>query len=579
MAERRERTANTVLADSIGARKRFGFGVGGQQPIETAPKTADMWFVELRSPGSTSSDLLDVSAQAKAVSNISIQTTTQPVDRYGKRIYVPTRVDFPEVTLTMYDTVNGEIIALAAKVYEQFFKNNSLSTSADSIESTISEINSGRKFHEKGQSFHRNFEKVTIHHFFGNFANGQGKIQKIELINPVVTNISFSPNDYSDGGLKTIDFSLQPENIIFGKQIDSTINEPDWMKEGLEMILTELDPENSNRNQTKSTIDLAAGPSKIGSKRVFGSGRAQTNAIDNLNKQSGGISGNFEPTGPDFNYENDPIKGAGGVGLRNPLKNFDFRTEAVETGGDFEQRINDFLESHGYDSSSTGYQGQREMAIKKAEAAQLKELSKLYANLKAAEKSRDNDAAQEAMNSLIEARKNAMPITTSDKNRQELNIGQTQAISGNVTNRQDTSNNTYTNDTLYPNIAAFSSTQSMPVGLDRFSSGDLADVITKELVNSFFNGRKVNINNITRAATQGILGNTLIGDLASLPKTTQSRFGVAGDIIRDSIINSSRTASTSTNSSRTTLVNTRKSDRSTNQSNISNVNNQIKRLR
>jgi hypothetical protein len=118
MAERRIRTANTILADSIGARKRFGFGVGLQKPIDTAPKMADMWFVELRSPGDSGSDLLDVSAQAKAVSNISIQTTTQPLDKYGKRVYIPTRVDFPEVTLTMYDTVNGEILALAVKVYE-----------------------------------------------------------------------------------------------------------------------------------------------------------------------------------------------------------------------------------------------------------------------------------------------------------------------------------------------------------------------------------------------------------------------------------------------------------------------------
>ena len=65
-----------------------------------------------------------LSVLAKAVSPISIQTSSMPVDQYGKRVYVPTRVDFPEVSLTMYDTVDGKMFDVCANIYSKFFKNN-----------------------------------------------------------------------------------------------------------------------------------------------------------------------------------------------------------------------------------------------------------------------------------------------------------------------------------------------------------------------------------------------------------------------------------------------------------------------
>lgn len=571
MAGERRHTSreNVILADSNQAKKRFGFGGESERhEITKAPKFSDMFFVELRSPGNGGSNLLDVSGQAKGISNISISTTTQPIDRYGKRVYIPTRVDFPEVTLTMYDTVDGEIIAMAAKIYEQFFKNNSLSTDAHSIEATISEINSGRKFIEYGSGFHKNFEKVTVHHFFGAFDQNQGKIQKIELINPVVTNISFSPSDYSDGNLRTIDFTMQPENIIFGKIIDSNINEPDWMKEGLEMILESLDVQNSNRNMVKSYIDIASFGKQLGkTKRIFGSGRENTNLLNQFQTETASLPdyGKSSVTDPDFSTTTKRVFGSGRQNT-NALQEFDFRTTALENSGDWEDRINSFLESLGYDSASTSYQGQREMAVKAAEAAQLRELSKLHTQLKASQESRDKDAMQESMNKLLEARKSAMPVTAS---REDSVIG-----------RQDNSSNPYTNDTIYPDVATFNNLGSTPVGLDRYSSGDFADAISKELMSALFNGRKVDIGNVTRSVTQGILGNTLTGDLASLPITSQSKFGIAGDIIRDSIINGTRTNRRNNNPLTNTRVSTTPTTSKTqSQSIINNINSKVRRLR
>ena len=87
--------------------------------------------------------------------------------------------------------------------------------------------------------YHQHFEKITIYHFFGNLEStswimsvrptkfnlgnsGAGTLQKIELINPLVTGITFSGSDYSVTELRTTDLSIQPENIIIG-QVDEDV--------------------------------------------------------------------------------------------------------------------------------------------------------------------------------------------------------------------------------------------------------------------------------------------------------------------------------------------------------------------
>ena len=80
-------------------------------------------------------------------------------------------------------------------------------------------------------------------------------------------------------------------------------------------------------------------------------------------------------------------------------------------------------------------------------------------------------------------------------------------------------------------------------GTGTYGGSQFGSAIKNELVNAFFNGRSINWGNIRDSAAQGILGNTNIGTLRSLDgRTSTSRFGVAGDIIRDGI-NKSRTVS------------------------------------
>lgn len=530
---------NIRLADNNGARKRFGFGGApgtGLQPIKTAPKMSDMWYVEFRQPGKKP---LDISAQARTVSPISVSTTSIPLDKYGKRVHIPTRVDFPEVTVTLYDTVDGKLMYTAAEIYSQFFKNNNLGTSTDQIEATISDINSGRKFSDIGQSFHKNFEKFTIFHFYGNLdTDGSGFIQKIELINPLVTNITFSQSDYSSSELRTIDFTLQPENVIFGKPITSNLAEPDWMREGLEFVLNNgMSPSNSNNSRTSTIVNtLDAFGTQLGQTANLGSrlrgnirAKGQLETFNVETNPLAGIDDNSEVESFDTTVQNVGSRLRGNLYGKEMLSQFDTFATGIDNEVGYEDRLNQLLEGYGFDSGSTEAQGAREAAIKKAEAEQLKALSKLYAELNAAEESRNADAAQDAMNSMLEARNTAIPMSADSLNNFE---------------RTDTSNNAYTTNTLYPDVATFSGLGSQAVGLDRFSGGDLGQIITQELVGSFFNGRKVNIGNITNAVAQGVLGNSGVGTLGSLSETSQSRFGIAGDIIRDGIINSAKRRNT-----------------------------------
>jgi hypothetical protein len=241
------------IADNKGASKRFGFGGAPDDPITSSPKYADQWFIEFTD---TSDTTKDISAQAQSVSPITIQTTTQSVDRYGRREHIPVRVDFPEVTVTLYDTVDGKTMVFAKEIYSQFFKNSDLSVGAGV--STIEDINSGRKLPTSvGTESHKNFDKVTVYHFFGSFQGGKGNgtIQRIVLINPVVTSITFSESDYSQSGLRTISITLQPENVIFGTPTNSPAA-PTWIRDGERLNQESFDVGNTQTTTERLENDL-----------------------------------------------------------------------------------------------------------------------------------------------------------------------------------------------------------------------------------------------------------------------------------------------------------------------------------
>ena len=267
-------TARRVLADSANAKHRFGFsGEHGSPITENAPKLSDLYFIEFKAVSDdTISDLTQLSGLAKAVSPIAINTSTMPIDQYGKRVFVPTRVDFPEVSLTMYDTVDGQMFNFAEDIYSKFFKNQDAKvTGANAEEVLTSAHKHGRKLPENKHSYyHQHFEKITIYHFFGNLDRagppdnisqnaGKGTVQKIELINPLVTNIVFSPSDYSVTDIRTTDFTVQPENIIIGN-VDSSITFPAWMTLGMDYMLDELSPQLKRREGNLYPDKFAEGP-------------------------------------------------------------------------------------------------------------------------------------------------------------------------------------------------------------------------------------------------------------------------------------------------------------------------------
>lgn len=107
--------------------------------------------------------------------------------------------------------------------------------------------------------------------------------------------------------------------------------------------------------------------------------------------------------------------------------------------------------------------------------------------------------------------------------------------------------NPYSSDILYPNVAGFPDARLANGGTDRFTGIDLANLISNELVTSFLNGRSINLDNITSPIAQGILGgNTGIGRIQTALETSQSKFGVGGDFIRDALLKSTRLGNNTT---------------------------------
>lgn len=251
------RRQKTILASSNQATSKYGFAGEHGSIVTGAPKMGDMWFIEFINADSGSS-ANDISSFAKTVSPITISSDVVSVDRYGKRVHIPVYANFTEVSVSLYDKVDGSGFTAANNMYSKFFKNADLQTDNGNLESAISDINSGRKFTDNPDtSYIKSFRKIVIYHFFGNFiptgSSPSGSIQKIEIINPLITSITFSSSDYSDSSPRTVDLTFQPENVIFGVPTNN-VTIPEWMRAGLQYLLEEMDPSASLERIKKQTV-------------------------------------------------------------------------------------------------------------------------------------------------------------------------------------------------------------------------------------------------------------------------------------------------------------------------------------
>ena len=503
---------NILVQDNANARKRFGFG--GVGPITTAPKTGDMFYIEFHDmnkttlPGSSGGfgSKLPFNKFAKGVSGVSVATTTQPIDRYGKRVYVPTRVDFPEVQLSMYDVVNGEMFSFAMGIYNQFFKNGQMRTDTSNIENSLRDLNAqGRKFSQKGKPFHQSFEKVVIFHFFGNidgdliptdsqdprgeskFSQGDrtvpqsGGIQKIELINPLVTNITFSPSDYSDGQLRTIELALQPENVVF-----STVSEevafPIWMTDGLPYEIETAISEIENGDYTTYKTE----------------------------------------------FLNDKLND-----LIRPNKFDGTETFVANTNEAYQQSL-DSRQKFTAQDNLVNKQKQDELA-KLYNATQINNLATLGRQDGIDPNQQFTPEQLEGFSSVLNAQNEIAEAEFEEAKSRHQFI---EAVPTEPRFRDP-----FVPETKYPQVADFANLgNTYDGGTGTYGGSNFGGAIKNELVNAFFNGRKINWGNIRNSAAQGIVGNSGIGTLQNLGKTSQSRFGIVGDLIRDGI-NSSGTAS------------------------------------
>ena len=469
---------NIVVQDNKNAKNRFGFG--GVGPITLAPKTGDMFYLEFHdSEPIDGNKKLPFNQFAKGVSGVSVATTTIPIDRYGKRVYIPTRMDYPEVQISMYDIVNGKMFDFAQGLYEQFFRNGTMKTDSANIEQSINanpdEVQ-GRQFSNKGKSFHNSLEKVVIFHFFGNIDGTtdqgdprnesqnvkndrtvprSGAIQKIELINPIVTNITFGPSDYADGQLRTIEIGLQPENVVFSS-VTEEVTFPRWLMDGLPV-------------EVETAISDVEGGNYSTAKTQF--------LTDKLNE------------------------------LISPSQFEGNETFVQNTNPQFQQALN----------SRQKFNAQNNVINQQ----KFDELAKLNNKL-AFSATTSPDADGEA-----------------DIIRQEIQeaISRHGFVEALPTNERFA--DPFVPETKYPQVADFANLgNTYDGGTGRYGGSNLGGAIKNELVNAFFNGRSINWGNIRDSAAQGILGNTNVGTLQNLSKTSQSRFGIAGDLIRDGILNS-----------------------------------------
>ncbi len=199
----------------------YKFGLDSSGPTTSIPKMTDLWYAKIFDVNGTNLEVRH--KNISSVSDINIQITTETVNQYGKRIHVPTRVDFPSVTITFYDTMDGAIFRMARDVYEYQFGNNRLNP-----ESKFQMINdyaglSGRIPSNSDTQHWNYFTKIELWHM-----KSGGTYDRIVIANPTVTSISFSDSNYSSSEVKTITMTMDPENIIL-RENDTDRSMPEWI--------------------------------------------------------------------------------------------------------------------------------------------------------------------------------------------------------------------------------------------------------------------------------------------------------------------------------------------------------------
>ena len=469
MADDRKSAKNTVkrvLADSANAKHRFGFAGEHGSPIAgRTPKLSDLWFIDFKAvSGERTHDLSHISALAKAVSPIAITTSTMPIDQYGKRIYVPTKVDFPEVSITMYDTVDGQMFDMAADIYSKFFKNQKAKVTGANAEKVLTDAHlHGRKIPDDNHAYyHQHFEKITIYHFFGNLedsappgkkdmlfgsratagqgATSTGSVQKIELINPLVTNIGFTPSDYSATDLRTMDFSVQPENIIIGSP--SSVLFPDWMTWGMDYMLDELSPQLKRKDLTKIYPSPTFGSDN---REQSDKSRERISKWDTIDRDTGEL---------------------------NKYKSFDQKQSITDPLRIEEQEYNDTNRK-------------------------LNELMRLYN----AQIQNPNEQGNKALEMALKDRIGVIDVARA--NRFSKESSKTYIDEG---NQFDTPYKaTYTNPDI-PTFGGIGDSNPGGQGFPRYST-DIGSAMIRELVGAFFGQRPFDVNNIKGTIINKIIGN------------------------------------------------------------------------
>lgn len=223
---------SNFFVGSGNALHRFGL-IGdpvNSTPLPT-PKMTDMWYLELYTNDGNQTNIY--SRNVKTVSDVQIDITNTSIDQYGKRIYVPQRVDFSPITVMLYDTVDGKIFDLVSSVYEYGFKNNTVK-SLEINDAIRNKSNYGLKNKDNSpQPQNHYFTQINIYHF-GSIYKDSIK-HRIAISNPLITSMSFSNHDYSTSEVRTVTITLQPENIMIdSRAIPSAL--PDWISAGVKTL-------------------------------------------------------------------------------------------------------------------------------------------------------------------------------------------------------------------------------------------------------------------------------------------------------------------------------------------------------
>lgn len=191
-------------------RAKFMFKV---QFVPSAPANNMLLGADLNSIN----DIRSVAFKVKTIDKPKVNLTTVELNQYNKKKLAYTKVDYNDVQLRIYDTVDNSMLSLWVNYFTYYFGDSRLGKAPDmetyyrqSSVGALYQDGSGWGFRPINENVYF-FNSIDVSAFYGQ------TMTTFRYMNPRIVSIDWQSKDYSSNELEEVTVSFKHEGIVYDK--------------------------------------------------------------------------------------------------------------------------------------------------------------------------------------------------------------------------------------------------------------------------------------------------------------------------------------------------------------------------